>query len=40
MITGIKHRPSDFSEDTSQQPFWLAAMVAVIAAAAVYLLVQ
>jgi len=40
MITGIKHWPSDFSEDTSQQPFWLAAMVAVIAAAAVYLLVQ
>lgn len=40
MITGIKEWKGDPAEDASQQPLWLAALVASVAAAAVYLLVQ
>jgi cytochrome b len=40
MITGIKERKDDPARDASQRPLWLAALVAAIAAAAVYLLVQ
>jgi cytochrome b len=40
MITGIKQRQGNFTGDDSQQPFWLAALVAAAAAGAVYFLVR
>jgi cytochrome b len=40
MITGIKQRQGNFTGGDSQQPFWLAAIVAAVAAGAVYLLVR
>jgi cytochrome b len=40
MITGIKQWQGNFTGDDSQQPFWLAALVAAAAAGAVYFLVR
>ena len=40
MITGIKQWQDNFTGVDSQQPFWLAALVAAAAAGAVYLLVR
>lgn len=40
MITGIKQRKGDLAEGATQQPLWLAALVAAVAAGAVYLLVR
>jgi cytochrome b len=40
MITGVKQWPGHFTGDDSQQPFWRAALVAAVAAGAVYLLVR
>jgi cytochrome b len=40
MITGIKQWKADSSADASQQPLWLSAVVAVLAAGTVYLLVR
>jgi hypothetical protein len=40
MITGNKQWGRDLVEDISQRPVWLAAVVAVLAAGAVYLLVR
>jgi cytochrome b len=40
MITGKKHWEGDRIEDVSQQPAWLAALVAAVAAGAVYFLVR
>jgi cytochrome b len=40
MITGIKQRQGNFTGGDLQQPFWLAALVAAVAAGAVYLLVR
>ena len=40
MITGVKQWQDHFTGDVSQQPLWLAALVAAAAAGAVYLLVH
>ena len=40
MITGIKQSQGDSAGEHPQQPLWLAALVAAVAAGAVYLLVQ
>jgi cytochrome b len=40
MITGMKQWKGDPAEDTSQQPLWLAAVAAAVAAGAVYFLVR
>jgi len=40
MITGKKQWGKDGGENTSQQPLWRAAVVAVLAAGAVYILVR
>jgi cytochrome b len=40
MVTGIKQGKGGSAEDASPQPWWLAALVAVAAAGAVYFLVR